>query len=182
MSDTNDLTRREALKIAAAAVVVAPAVALRARVEAAAQPRFFTPAEFRLVDELTEILIPADAHSGGARAAGAAAFIDKRLAELVDDEPRALWRAGLARVDALAREMHGQAFLHLTPDDRVAVVTKMAGDEEKPTNDEERFFGELKTRTVHAYYTSKIGIHDELEYKGNTLLNEFVGEDISKSE
>ena len=180
MNDTNDLTRREALKIAAAAVVVAPAVALRAGLEAATPPKFFTPAEFRLVDELTEILIPADAHSGGARAAGAAGFIDKRLAELVDDEPRALWRAGLARVDALSREMHGQVFMHLTPDDRVAVVAKIAGDEEKPMNDGERFFVELKTRTVHAYYTSRIGIHDELEYKGNTLLDEFVGEDISK--
>ena len=181
MSDTNDLTRREALKIAAAAVVVAPAVALRAGIEAAAPPKFFTPAEFRLVDELTEILIPADAHSGGARAAAAAAFIDRRLAELADDEPRALWRAGLARVDALAREMYGPAFMRLTPDDRVAVVTRMAGDEEKPMNDEERFFAELKTRTVHAYYTSRIGVHEELEFKGNTLLNEFVGEDISKS-
>jgi len=48
-------------------------------------------------------------------------------------------------------------------------------------NDEERFFAELKTRTVHAYYTSRIGVHDELAFKGNTLLNEFVGEDISKS-
>jgi hypothetical protein len=57
----------------------------------------------------------------------------------------------------------------------------VAGDEKKPATDDERFFAELKTRTVHAYYTSKIGIHDELEYKGNVLLDEFVGEDISKS-
>jgi gluconate 2-dehydrogenase gamma chain len=180
MSDGTDLTRREALKIAATAVVVAPAAALRAGAEATAPPTFFTPAEFRLVDELTEMVIPADAHSGGARATGAAAFIDRRLAELVDDEPRTLWRSGLARVDALAREMHGEAFMQLTPDARVAVVTRMAGNEEQPMTDEERFFAELKTRTVHAYYTSKVGIHDELEYKGNTLLTEFVGEDISK--
>ena len=33
-----------------------------------------------------------------------------------------------------------------------------------------------KRRTARAYYTSKIGIHQEMEYKGNTLLMEFVGE------
>jgi hypothetical protein len=40
---------------------------------------------------------------------------------------------------------------------------------------EVRFFIELKRLTVRAYYTSKIGIHDELEYKGNRILQEFAG-------
>jgi len=38
-----------------------------------------------------------------------------------------------------------------------------------------QFFRELKHLTVRGYYTSKIGIHDELEYKGNRILQEFVG-------
>jgi hypothetical protein len=38
-----------------------------------------------------------------------------------------------------------------------------------------QFFHELKRWTVRGYYTSKIGIHDELEYKGNRVLTEFVG-------
>jgi hypothetical protein len=40
---------------------------------------------------------------------------------------------------------------------------------------EVRFFIELKRLTVRGYYSSKIGIHDELEYKGNRILQEFVG-------
>ena len=40
---------------------------------------------------------------------------------------------------------------------------------------EVRFFRELKHLTVRGYYTSKIGIHDEMEYKGNRLLLEFAG-------
>ena len=32
-----------------------------------------------------------------------------------------------------------------------------------------------KQATIHGYYTSKIGIHDELRYKGNQFLREFVG-------
>ncbi len=29
--------------------------------------------------------------------------------------------------------------------------------------------------TVDGYYTSKIGIHQDLEYKGNTAISEFPG-------
>jgi hypothetical protein len=32
---------------------------------------------------------------------------------------------------------------------------------------------------VQAYYTSQIGIKQEMEYKGNSYLNEFVGFDVS---
>ena len=36
----------------------------------------------------------------------------------------------------------------------------------------------LKGRTARAYYTSKVGIHQDLEYKGNVLLPEFVGYEV----
>ena len=32
-----------------------------------------------------------------------------------------------------------------------------------------------KQATVYAYYTSSIGIHQELRYKGNVFIKEFVG-------
>jgi hypothetical protein len=39
----------------------------------------------------------------------------------------------------------------------------------------EAFFVTAKQATVHGYYTSEIGIHQELKYKGNKVLLEFVG-------
>ena len=51
----------------------------------------------------------------------------------------------------------------------------MVTDEDEPKTLEGRFFQELKKRTVRAYYTSDIGIHKEMEYKGNTYLDAFVG-------
>jgi hypothetical protein len=39
----------------------------------------------------------------------------------------------------------------------------------------EVFFANTKQATIHGYYTSEIGIHRELRYKGNQLLAEFVG-------
>jgi Gluconate 2-dehydrogenase subunit 3 len=39
----------------------------------------------------------------------------------------------------------------------------------------EAFFVTAKQATIHGYYTSEIGIHQELRYKGNKVLLEFVG-------
>jgi hypothetical protein len=173
------LTRREALKIAAGAALSVPVSGAPAMAAPAPRPRFFTAPELALVDELTEMILPADGHSGGARAAQVAAFLDGRLAVAVlppDVEARRLWRDGLARVEALAREMHAGGFLAGTPEQRAAVLTRMAANEGAPKAPEELFFRELKGRTIHAYYTSKVGIHDEMEYKGNTLQDEYAGE------
>ena len=38
---------------------------------------------------------------------------------------------------------------------------------------------ELKDWTARGYYTSSIGIHDEMEYKGNTMQDEFAGIDVA---
>ena len=179
MSDSGDLTRRDALKVAAGSLVAARVATLRA---AAAAPdlRFFTPEEFALADALCEILIPADDHSPGARAAGAALFIDGALAEAFTDEPRVQWRAGLKLVRELALREHGRPFVELPPAQQTALMGRLAANEDKPVSVEDRFFAELKRRTVHAYYTSRVGIHDELEYKGNVMLDEFVGTDVSR--
>jgi hypothetical protein len=71
--------------------------------------------------------------------------------------------------------------MQLSADDRVAIVTAMAAEESSPTTVEGKFFGELKDRTSDAYYSSKIGLHDDLEYKGNVLQEEYSGTDVSNS-
>jgi hypothetical protein len=39
----------------------------------------------------------------------------------------------------------------------------------------ESFFFNTKQATIHGYYTSEIGIHKDLRYKGNQILADFVG-------
>lgn len=180
------LTRREVLRLAAAAaaapLVPKGAVAQSAGAPAIAAGRFFTAPEMALLDELTEMVIPADEHSGGARAAEVPAFIDRALAEFDPEIPdlreeREKWKTGLSAMDALAVEASGKSFLEASPEERAAVLERLAAKEKDTESDAERFFVELKGWTAYGYYTSRIGIHDELEYKGNTLLTEFVGTD-----
>jgi gluconate 2-dehydrogenase gamma chain len=168
-------SRRDLLiTIAAGAVAGVPAIAQPA---ASKSPLFFTPVEFRMVDELAEIVIPADDHSPGARAANVATYLDKSFGDAFDNEPRQQFRAGLKVVDKLSQEMHGKIFLDSTPEQRMAVMTRMARNEKAPKKPEEQFFGQLKGAVAFAYYTSSIGIHQEMAYKGNTMQNEYAGFD-----
>jgi hypothetical protein len=178
------VTRREMLAATAAALaapLVAPEAARAARAAeaaGAAAPRFLTAPEFALLDQLTELIIPADAHSPGARAAGVAAYIDLRLSESLEPEWQASWRSGLQAVEALSRELHARSFLDATPDQRIAVLTRMAAGERDPKTPADHFFQELKRWTVRGYYTSKIGIHVDQQYKGNVYQRgEYAGYD-----
>ncbi|HLJ51384.1 MAG TPA: gluconate 2-dehydrogenase subunit 3 family protein [Bryobacteraceae bacterium] len=165
----DEIQRRELLRVVAGTALATKAVLSQTH-------QFFTPAELAIAQELTEIIIPADDHSPGAKAAKCAEYIDFRLAETDDAEARRRWREGLKLVNSLSQKMNGLPFLQATPEQRVGVVTSMASNEEEPKSPAELFFVELKRRTVNAYYTSKIGIQ-ELEYQGNVYLAEFVGYD-----
>jgi hypothetical protein len=180
------LGRRELLKLAAAAALARPwaarvASAAPAAAGAGAAGRFLSARELALLDEIAEILIPSDEHSPGARAAGVAAFLDSQLAmqdPSIPDcaEDRAQARQHLANMDELSRTLHGKGLLEVTPEQRVAVVAKAAEGEQDPGTPAEKAFVLIKQQVAFAYYTSEIGVLQEIGYKGNTILAEFVGE------
>lgn len=182
-----DLSRRDALKtlvagIGAATVIplipadVAAAAqkAIAKRKAAGAAPGFFTAAQHRTVDVLTELIIPADDRSPGAKAAQVADYIDFVLSESAADA-KAQWTDGLTALDAASTTQFGKPFADAAPEQQTALLTEIARNEFNPTTPLEKFFREAKGRTIFGYYTSKIGIHDELKYKGNQFLPEFVG-------
>ena len=177
------VSRREMIAVTAAALATPLARPAGHRDQAAgpAPARFLTPAELALLDELTEMIIPADDHSPGARAAGVAAYIDGRLAESLEREWRAAWRSGLQAVEVLSRRLHGKPFLKTTAAQRTAVLTRMAAGESEPKTAAERFFVELKRWTVLGYYTSRIGIHTDQQYKGNVSQpGDYAGYDVTR--
>jgi hypothetical protein len=153
----------------------APAAPQAKPAEPKSAARFFTPTQHALVDELSETIIRADSHSGGAKAAKVADYIEQVLRESFDDSRKALWHEGLRLIDVMSQHYHGMAFVNASPEERIAVLTVLSDNDHMTDLPEVRFFIELKRLTVHGYYTSKIGIHDELEYKGNRILQEYLG-------
>jgi len=192
MSDERwTMTRREMLGASAAALVLPllNARPLAALTERAFAARFFTPAEFAMVDELSDIIIPTDEVSPGARAARVAGEIDRRLADSLDTRQQQQWRDGLRAVNDLAREMTGKTFMQASAAQRIEVLTRLAsmvdetpgsrrGRRADPKSALGGFFRQIKGATTRAYYTSKIGIHQDQHYKGNVFqTGEYAGLD-----
>jgi len=177
------ISRRRMIQQAAAAAAAAslPLAKVVASPEALApKPKFFTPAEFALVDEVSDMIIPTDAQSAGARAAGVATYIDARLAEAFEKDEPQKWRSGIKAFEALSQQMNGKTFMASTPEQRLALLTRIAAAESDPKTDAEKFFKQIKGSTIQAYYTSKIGIHDDQRYKGNVIQpGEYAGFDAT---
>jgi hypothetical protein len=179
------VTRRSALKrlgAGAGSVALWPylsdaGLATFARIQAAGQapaPVFFDAVQFAATDALAETIIPADDRSPGARAARVADYIDLLLSESRPEMQKA-WAAGLASLDRLSRDKGGQPFVKLPPAQALAVLMELSRNEASPRNPLEQFFKDAKDATIRGYYTSEIGIQQELQYKGNTFVPEFLG-------
>lgn len=141
---------------------------------APAAPKVVPAARFATLEAFVEAIIPADERSPGAREARVADYIDLLLSES-DDALKTQWLDGLEAIDTEATTKFGSPFARLGPADADAFMTAISANELAPITPLETFFVMTKRAAIHGYYTSEIGIHKELRYKGNQMLLEFVG-------
>jgi hypothetical protein len=130
--------------------------------------------ELAVLSAASERIIPTTERSGGAIAAGVPEFIDRYL-NLAPVHIANLWREDLRRLDSRSRSQLGKPFAALSALDADSLLRSMSGNERAPSTPDERFFSRLKPMVIHAYYTSKVGIFEELRYQGNHPITEFVG-------
>ncbi|HZQ50978.1 MAG TPA: gluconate 2-dehydrogenase subunit 3 family protein [Bryobacteraceae bacterium] len=127
------------------------------------QPKFFDSADFEALQSFTEILIPTD-DTPGAREAYCAHFIDFLLNSA--DEVPALqkhWRQAMAALK--------QAGFHAADrNGRAALIEAMSKPERDPSAHHPAYFVYqlVKRENTFAFYTSRSGMIDTLDYKGNT--------------
>ena len=193
-NDKEQVTRRDAIKTIGVGVGVIASLpvlgngagaqelahdhsshAAQATAPAKAQPlRFFTDEENKTVIEMSERIIPADEHSPGAKAAAVNAYIDLVVSES-PEATKQVWREGLAAINKMSRDKFAKPFADASADQQIDLLKEISKNERSPQTVEEKFFRTIKNATVDGYYTSEIGIHKELHYKGNAYLKEFVG-------
>ncbi|HSU61850.1 MAG TPA: gluconate 2-dehydrogenase subunit 3 family protein [Bryobacteraceae bacterium] len=125
------------------------------------KPRFFSPEDFRNLDAFTAILIPTD-DTPGAREAFVAPFIDFVIHAAAEYAPEVQerWRKAMAW-------LRSQEFGNVTPEAQAALVERMSRGSGSAA------FNLIKEMAVHAFYTSRVGLIDVLEYKGLAYLTEF---------
>ena len=112
--------------------------------------------------EIAEILIP-KTDTSGAKDAGVPAFIDTALGALYPAEDQARFKSGLAVFDKEA-SVSGKPFLEQDASARTAFVRKsleaaLAGD-----HDPKPFMLMVRELTLLGYFTSKVGITENMEY------------------
>ena len=141
---------------------------------AAPQPKMLSRAQFETLEMLVDAIIPTDDRSPGAKDARVADYIDLLLSE-VDRTLTLEWFGGLAALDAEATSRFRAPFSRLGASQVDAIMQIASRNERSPQTPLETFFVMAKQATIRGYYTSEIGIHQDLRYKGNQFLREFVG-------
>lgn len=182
-----DLTRREAVQL----LGVLPFVTLftlpaadkeraQAFVDAALDegaafaPRFFTPAEFRTVGVLADMIIPRDERSGSATDAGTPEFMDFMM---VDRPGNQKWmRDGLAWLDAESSSRFAKPFVDASTSEREAILNDIAWPARAPAAMAAgvSFFNGFRDLTATGFWSSRIGVKD-LRYVGNVFVQEWNG-------
>ena len=141
--------------------------AAAAKTAAAWKPKVLTPHQNSTVITVSELIIP-QTDTPGAKAANVNRVIDAVLAEGREGD-RTKFLAGLTALDARAKTEFGKPFVDATPEQQTAILTKMS----TPPVDE--FFEAIKSMTIIGYYTSEVGMRQEMGDDGSLFFAEFKG-------
>lgn len=141
---------------------------------AAYRPRALTQAQYDLVDELAETLLPSDETGPGAHDAHVAYYIDVVLFHGKAGTLQS-WKNGLALVEALAKEHCQQSFSACSDPQRQELLTALAKNEMAPRTEMDLFFVEFKRTAIDGFYASELIQREHLGYKGNAAIAEFAG-------
>lgn len=136
------------------------------------KPKFFSEKDFANLQSFAEILIPSD-ETPGAREAFVAPFVDFVVDAAAEYAPEMQdqWRSAMKWLDE-------QSFAEMPAEHRVAFMEQISVAERERSKPRDKGFETyklIKEMTVHAYYTSRVGLVEELQYKGLAYLTEFPG-------
>jgi gluconate 2-dehydrogenase gamma chain len=137
-------------------------------------PKFFTPAEFRTVRVLADMIIPRDERSGNASDAGVPEFMDFTMTDRPNYQK---WmRSGLAWIDAQSNTRFGKPFADATESQRSAILNDIAWPARAPASmaDGVTFFNRFRDLTATGFWSSQIGVKD-LKYEGNVFAPAWNG-------
>jgi len=165
------LTKRDAMKALLAISAVGALSACKAGDQTDAKTdssaslagsEFFTPEEFAFLTAAAQTIIP-KTDTPGAVEAGVPNVISELVMEWGDDGFKDYWRAGLNALSARLNEGSDGDFTALTPAQRHERLAAFDADVYSGRQDN-KFYGDMKTTLVTAYYMSEAGATEELIY------------------
>jgi hypothetical protein len=138
-------------------------------------PAVFTAGQNGTVVVLTELIIP-QTETPGATAALVNRFIDRVLSDAPAAQ-RASFLKGLAWIDTASRAKSGKPFAAAGVEQQTALLTRLADDQNHTPADAPgiEFFRAIKSMTISGYYSTEIGLRQELGDDGVMMAVEFHG-------
>jgi hypothetical protein len=138
-------------------------------------PRTLTAAQNDLVVALAELIIP-ETDTPGAKAARVNRFVDQVLTDAPAPVRESFIR-GLSWIDSRTRELFKQPFLAASAEQQIALLTRISveGNPDAEAAIGRELFQAIKGMTINGYYTSEIGLRQELGDNGQLFLPQFPG-------
>jgi hypothetical protein len=143
---------------------------------AAYTPQFFSPNEYRTVEVLVELILPATEdsshqHQPGAKDAGVAEFIDFMVYS--DPSLQAQFRDGLTWMDKASKPT---SFAALSAEQQNGLLERLAYKAKYRESEKtgQQFFLLFRKYTLMGFYTSRIGL-ESLDYTGLKLYSASPG-------
>jgi hypothetical protein len=174
------LTRRDLLTSLASAGGLAALVGasprwlveLGERVHEHGGARRLTPHEHSTVTAAAERIIPRT-DTPGATDARVADFVDVIVAEWYSPAERDRFVSGLAELNARAQRAHARSFPESSESQQIAILGDFDAQfatlrQTSARAADEHWFGMLKFLTVWGFYTSRVGMIEELKLQLNT--------------
>ena len=131
---------------------------------------FFNEAEMATLAVLCDLIVPADENSGAATEAGVLEFLEFIVKDI--PEHQLPLRGGLMWLNHESNKRFDLAFKDATSDQQKAILDDIAFPMQEEAENLEmepgiEFFNLIRNLTVTGFYTSKMGVIDDLGYAGN---------------
>lgn len=168
------MDRRQLLRVlgaSAAAVGLSPAQAralLLPGTPRRPQEAFFTDRQRAAVTVLADLVIP-ETDTPGAVEAGVVEYAEMIVGEWMNDEERERFLAGLAHLDTHAGSLWNAPFAEVGETRQAAILSGLEAEgralAERDEDAPEGFFHQVRGLVLHGYYTSEIGMREELLFR-----------------
>ena len=130
---------------------------------------FFTDAQREAVAVFSDLVIPTT-DTPGAVEAGGVEYIELMVSEWYDSEERERFMRGLAHLDEHSESLTGVRFAYAGEERQTAILQGMEAEGralmDADLDAPESFFHQARGLVLHGYYTSEIGMKEEMLFVG----------------
>ena len=136
--------------------------------DAPADEALFTDSDLALLDEIAETMLP-ETSTPGAKAVGVGAFMALMVKDAYYPPDQAIFRAGMATVDARCQDVSGRSFVSANSADRLGVLEALDAEQFEQMHNQSpdaprHFFRMMKELALLGYFTSEVGYNQAMRY------------------